>query len=103
MGLAGQGITARIGRAFHRLPESHLAGLIRSVDSVSRAKHLVYLREGREETIRLMVAPIVILPEQLSYIHSVSLTLHNATRRLIELYLEDPAVRAVLQLPPEEE
>jgi len=43
------------------LPEAHLAGLIRSVESVSRAKHLVYLRDNQEETIRLMVAPIVIL------------------------------------------
>lgn len=103
MGLAGQGVAARISRALHKLPEAHLAGLIRSVESVSRQKHLVYLRDGQEETIRLMVAPVVILPEQLSYVHSVSLTLHNATRRLAQLYLEDEAVRAALLLPPEEE
>ena len=43
------------------------------------------------------------LPDQLAYIHFVSLTILNALKRLPDLYVQDFAVREVLRLSPEEE
>lgn len=103
LGLAGQGLAARIRAAVGGLGEAAQRELFARVEEVSRARRLVYLRDGREETIRLMLTPLAVLPEQLGYLHSVSLTLHNATRRLVDLYLSDPAVADVLRLPEAEE
>lgn len=103
LGLAGQAVAGRIRRALHRLPDARLAELAREVEAEARRRHLVYLRDGVEETIRLMLAPLALLPEQQAYLHATSLTVHNATRRLAGLYLQDPEVRAALRLPDAEE
>lgn len=103
MGLAGLGLASRIRRVLHQLSEHRLLELYRQVERESMRQRLIYLREGREEVIRVMLAPLVVLPEQLSYLHSVSLTIHNATRRLIDLYLQDPQIHEVLALSDEED
>jgi hypothetical protein len=50
-----------------------------------------------------MPCPLTVLPDQLAYIHVVTLALQNALKRLPELYLQDPDVREVLRLTPGEE
>src|SRR5207245_1456392 len=40
---------------------------------------------------------------KMTYLHFVSLTIHNALKRLPELYMQDFAVREVLRISPEEE
>ena len=67
------------------------------------SRHLVYLRDGAVEPIRVLPAPITVLPDQLAYIHHVTLTMQNALKRLPELYLQDFAVREILRLPDAEE
>ncbi len=69
----------------------------------SLERHLDYFHDGRVETIRVLPCPITLLPEQLIYLHSVTRTLHHALLRMPELYLEDPAVRAILPLDPIED
>src|SRR5207253_735178 len=66
-------------------------------------RHLVYLRDGEIDTIRVMPCPVTVLPDQLAYIHYVSLTIHNALKRLPDLYMQDLALRDVLQISSEEE
>src|SRR4029453_2541393 len=51
----------------------------------------------------LFPLPLTALPDQVSYLHYVSLTVQNALKRMGELYFEDPDVREALRLPPEEE
>ena len=102
-GLAGARLAARVHQAMHGIPEAELRVLLGEIDRRARAEHLVYLRDEVEETIRLLATPITALPDQLAYVRAVALALHGALKRLPELYLTDPDVRAILALPSREE
>jgi hypothetical protein len=103
LGLSGLAVASRVQRALDRLPPAELAEVIERLREGALARHVVYLHEGEVEPIRLLPTPITILPDQLTYIHHVTLTVQNALKRLPTLYLEDPAVRAILRLPEAEE
>src|SRR5215510_15276862 len=102
-GLAGARLAARVQRAMHQIPEAELGALLQEIERRSRAEHLIYLRDEVEETIRLLATPIAALPDQLAYVRAATLALHGALKRLPELYLSDPDVRALLALPDREE
>src|SRR5206468_294864 len=80
-----------------------LIKLFERIRELSRLRRVFYLRDGQEEVIHTMLLPITVLPEQMGYLHYVSLTIQNVLKRLPELYMQDPAVRAVLRVSPEEE
>jgi hypothetical protein len=104
IGLSGFHLTSRVRKAYRRLPQAEQAGLIEAVRDRAARSHLVYLRDGRQDVITVFPWPVTALPDQLAYIHFVSLTVHNALKRLPELYFQDFAVRDVLRItPPEEE
>jgi len=84
-------------------PEDRLVELIQRIRDEAFRRHLIYLRDGEAEAIHVMPMPITVLPDQLAYIHYVSLTIHNALKRLPELYMQDFAVRDVLRITPDEE
>ena len=102
-GLAGARLAARVHQAMHGIPEAELRVLLGEIERRARAEHLVYLRDEIEETIRVLATPITALPDQLAYVRAVALALHGALKRLPELYLTDPDVRAILALPSREE
>ncbi|HEX2572593.1 MAG TPA: hypothetical protein VH877_23800 [Polyangia bacterium] len=102
-GLAGLGVAGRIRRALWQIPEPELRALLDSIAQEAGRRHLVYLRDDREETIRLLAMPVAALPDQLAYVRAVALALHGALKRLPELYVTDPDVCAALQLPPAED
>jgi hypothetical protein len=103
LGLAGLNVASRVRKAFFRITEARLVKLSERIRELSRQRRVLYLRDGQEEVIHTMLLPITVLPEQTGYLHYVSLTIQNALKRLPELYMQDFAVRAVLQLSPEEE
>jgi hypothetical protein len=103
LGLSGLGLASRVSKAVDALSEVEIAGVIGRLREEAIRNHLVYLHEGHPEPIRIMPRPISVLPDQLAYIHSVSLTITNALKRLPDLYIRDPRVRDVLRLPHEEE
>jgi hypothetical protein len=103
MGLSGLNLAARVRKAFDKIPEGAVVRMLQRVREESTRRHLIYLRDGQLDTIRVLPLPLVVLPDQLAYFHSVSLTVQNALKRLPELYLQDPAVRELLRLLPEEE
>lgn len=103
MGLSAMRLSARVRAAMGKLGDLRLAELLRAIPQRARADHLWYLHEGQVETVRLLARPMTALPEQLSYIHSVSQTVHRALKHLPSLYFSDPRVRAILQLPAAEE
>ena len=103
LGLSGASLVSRIRKAFYTIPSAILAELIERIRAESSRRHLIYLRDGELETIRVLPCPLAVLPDQVSYIHYVSLTIHNALKKLPELYLQDFAVRDVLRLSPGEE
>ncbi len=103
LGLSGLSLEGRVRQALYRLPETALADLLRRIRDESFRRHVVYLRDGEPDTVRVLPCPITALPEQLSYIHFVATTLLNALKRLPDLYLQDFAVRELLRLTPGEE
>jgi hypothetical protein len=103
LGLSGLGVASRVNKAFAAISDSTLVDLIEILREEAVRRQLVYLRDGEPEPIRILPRPLTVLPDQLAYIHSVSLTIINALKRLPELYLSDARVRNLLQLPAEED
>ncbi len=103
LGLSGLSLASRVRKAFYQIPEATLVTLIQRIREEGFRRHLIYLRDGELDTIRVLPCPITVLPDQLAYIHYVALTIHNALKRLPELYLQDFAVRDLLRISPEEE
>jgi hypothetical protein len=103
LGLSGSALASRVQRALRCLSEPILAGLINRLRESALEGHLVYLHDGELEPVRILPCPITVLPEQLAYIHHVTLGIQNALKRLPEMYLHDPAVAEVLRLPEAEE
>jgi hypothetical protein len=103
LGLSGLSLASRVRKAFYRIPETQLIDMIQRIREEAFRRHLIYLREGELDTIRVLPCPITVLPDQLAYIHFVSVTIQNALKRLPELYMQDFAVREVLQVTQEEE
>ncbi|MBM4000830.1 MAG: hypothetical protein FJ297_15045 [Planctomycetes bacterium] len=103
MGLSGMQLAGRVRRAFYRLPAQEVRELTRSIRDECSRRRVVYLRDGAVETIRLLACPIAVMPDQVAYLHYVSLTIQNALKRFPEMYMRDFAVREILRLPPAEE
>ena len=103
MGLSGLSLASRVRKAFYQIPDAEIVALTSRIREESIRRHLVYLRDGAVDTITIMPCPITVLPDQLSYVHFVTLTIQNALKRLPELYMQDFAVREVLRLTPGED
>ncbi len=103
LGLSGLAVASRVQHALYGLGEPGLIRLIEELREGAISRHLIYLHGGEMEPIRVLPAPITVLPNQLTYIHHVTLTVQNALKRLPQLYLHDPQVRDILRLPETEE
>jgi hypothetical protein len=103
MGLSGLRLASRVRKAFQKIPDSELVELMQRIRDQSYRRHLIYLRDGEPDVIRVMPCPITVLPDQLSYIHYISQIILSALKRLPELYFQDPVVQEALRLPPAEE
>lgn len=90
-------------KIFYALPPQKLADLVAQVHTEARRRSMVYERDGQFETIRVLLRPSAVLPDQVAYLHFVSLTLLNALKRLPEIYLADAEVRRIIPLSPDEE
>jgi len=96
-------LAARVRGAIGRLGEARMLRILEAVERRARSEHLWYLHDGQPETIRLLPRPLIALPEQIGYVHSVAQTLHRALKHLLSLYFADPRVQSILQMPPAEE
>ncbi len=103
LGLSGLGLASRVRKAFHKLPEASVVALVGRIREEAFRRRLVYLRDGAPDAVNVLPCPLTVLPDQLAYIHFVSLTIHNALKRLPDLYTQDVAVRELLRLLPEED
>jgi hypothetical protein len=102
-GLRGMSLDMRVRQAFFAMPAEVLAALDRQMTEEAFRRKLVYVRDGQTEAIRVLLRPTGVMPDQLAYLHYVSLTLINALKRLPDLYIQDYAVRAAVPLTPPEE
>jgi hypothetical protein len=103
MGLSGLNLATRVRKAFYNIPEETVIHLMQRIREESTRRHLIYLRDGQLDTVRVLPLPLTVLPDQLAYLHSVCLTVQNALKRLPDLYLQKPEARELLRLLPEEE
>jgi hypothetical protein len=103
LGLSGLHLDGRVRKAFYAMPSETIVELSRRMTEESRNRHLLYLREGEPEVIHIMLRPIAVMPDQLTYLNFVSLTILNALKRLPDLYLHDFSVREIVPLTPDEE
>jgi len=102
-GLSGLSLDSRVRQAFFAIPPQTLAELAERMTEEAFKRKLIYLRDGEAEAIRVLLRPTGIMPDQLAYLHFVSLTLINAVKRLPDLYVQDFAVREAVPLTPPEE
>ena len=73
LGLSGSALASRVQRALRCLSEPVLAGLIDRLREGALERHLVYLPRRRLDPVRILPCPVTVLPEQLAYIHHVTL------------------------------
>ena len=102
-GLHGLSLDSRVRRAFFAIPPQTIAMLVEHMTTEALQRKLVYMRGGRTDPIRVLLRPTGVMPDQLGYLHFVSLTLINALKRLPDLYIQDFNVRAITPITPVEE
>ncbi len=102
-GLSGLSLDSRVRQVFYAIPPETIAEMIERMVAEAFKRSLIYVRDGRSEAIRVFLRPTGVMPDQLAYLHFVSLTIVNALKRLPDLYIQDFAVRATVPLTPPEE
>jgi hypothetical protein len=103
LGLTGSALAARVRTAFFAMGAPRILPLLDNVREECLRRHVIYMRDGVMEAVRLLSCPVTVLPDQVSYIHYVSLTIQNALKRIAEIYLHDPGVREIVELTPPEQ
>jgi carboxypeptidase Taq len=103
LGLSGATLEARIRRAANHVSDATFARIAERLRADARTNEMIYEHEGVQEPIRLMLRPLLVMQEQLAYVHHVCLQLIEALKRLPDLYLQDKQIRAILPITPDEE
>jgi carboxypeptidase Taq len=103
LGLAGAMLDARVRRAVNRLSDATLADVARRLTADASTSDMIYARDGTNEPVRIMLRPLLVMPDQLGYLQHVCSRIMDALRRLPDLYLGDEDVRKIVRLAPEEE
>ena len=103
LGLSGAVLEGHVRSAAHRVPEAVLARLAERLRADAWENRLIYERDGVEEPVRIMLRPLLVMAEQLSYVHYVCQQLIEALKRLPGLYLQDARVRRILAITEDEE
>jgi len=102
-GLSGLSLDSRVRQVFYAIPPQTIVAMVERMEDEAFKRSLLYVRDGQPEAIRVFLRPTGVMPDQLAYLHFVSLTIVNALKRLPELYIQDFAVRAAVPLTPPEE
>jgi hypothetical protein len=103
LGLGGLSLASRVRRAFYKSPPDEVIRLAADIREESARRHLIYLRDGKVDIIHVLPCPLTAMPDQLAYIHYVTQTVHNALKRLPDIYLQDFTAREALRMSPGEE
>ena len=103
LGLSGLHLDGRLRKAVYGLPDDKIVELTRRMTEEAFRRQLIYTHHGQTEAIRVMLRPLAVMPDQLAYLHFVSLTIMNALKRIAELYLQDAEVRETVPLSAAEE
>ena len=102
LGLAGAALDARVRQAVNYIPDSSLVHVAKRLADDARTNEVVYAHEGVLESVRIMFRPLLVMPEQLSYLHNVCSRIMSALARFPDLYARDADMRRVLPLADDE-
>src|SRR5262245_17412414 len=89
LGLAGAALDARVRQAVNAIPDSMLVHVARRLADDARVNEVTYARDGVIEAVRVMLRPLLVMPEQLSFLHHVCTRILSALARIPELYSSD--------------
>ena len=103
LGLSGATLEGRVRRAAHHVSDAAFARLADRLLANAWSNRMIYEHDGVEEAVRIMLRPLLVMPEQLSYVHHVCLQLTEALKRLPGLYLKDERIRRIIAITPDEE
>jgi carboxypeptidase Taq len=103
LGLSAKTLDTRVRRAAAQISAASLAQLERTLAADAWANAVIYERDGVTEAVRIMLRPLAVMPEQVAYLHHACNRITDALRRLPDLYLSDPEVRAALPIAPDED
>ncbi len=103
LGLSGHSLEGQLKKLYYAMTAAEIASLQSRVIDEARQRHLIYLHEGRPEPIHVFLRPIVAQPDQLGYLHYVTLTILNALKRVPELYRKDAEVRRLFPFSQDEQ
>ena len=103
IGLSGATLDNSVRRAIHHVGDATLKRVAERLRLNAETNGVVYERDGVREAVRIMLRPLLAMPEQLNYVAHVCLKLAEALKQLPTLYLNVPEVRRILAITPEEE
>lgn len=102
LGLLGTTLDNRVRRAVAHVADGTLARIDDRLRADALSNAVVYERDGVAEPVRIMLRPLLAMPEQLSYVDHVCLKLIAALKRLPDMYLADEQVRKTLAITDDE-
>jgi len=102
-GLSSVNLDSQVRQVFFSIPPQRIGEMGQRMIEEAFRRSLIYERDGQAEAIRVFLRPTAILPDQLAYLHFISLSIINALKRLPDLYMQDFAVRQAVPLTPPEE
>jgi hypothetical protein len=103
LGLANGRLGARLRSALLAVSPERMQETLQAIREDARRAKLLYLHEGRATEVSILPAPLTVLPAQLRYLHAAALTLHEATKRILPVWLADANVRRALPVSHGEE
>ena len=103
VGLSGATLETRVRQAARHVTDATFARIAQRLIETVREQDGTYERDGVAEPLRVMLRPLLVMPEQLSYVHHVCTRISDALKRLPQLYFDDPDVRRVLAISEAEE
>ena len=103
LGLSGATLEGRVRRAVHQVSDAVLQRIAERLRADALTHEVIYEHDGVPEAVRIMLRPLLAMPEQLSYVHHVCLSIIEALKRMPALYLEDQRIRHIIAITPGEE
>ncbi|HEY8015193.1 MAG TPA: hypothetical protein VIE35_05155, partial [Dongiaceae bacterium] len=103
LGLSGATLEGRVRRAVHQVSDAVLQRIAKRLQADALTHEVIYEHEGVPEAVRIMPRPLLAMPEQLSYVHHVCLSIIEALKLTPALYLEDQRIRHIIAVTPGEE
>jgi carboxypeptidase Taq len=103
VGLSGATLETRVRQAARHVTDAAFMRIAQRLDDAVREQDGTYEHDGVAEAVRVMLRPLLVMPEQLSYVHHVCNRISDALKRLPQLYFDDPDVRSVLAISASEE